>query len=170
MTARAIAGVGQFTFNPHVDERGVFQRIWDRNTAESLGMSDVVQVSISMNPVMSTLRGLHMLQLEEQEIKSICCVTGKIQDVLVDMRSDSATYMQHMSIPLEAGMGVVIPPGVAHGYLTLTSDVTVAYGMSSAYRFEKEVGFNWKDPRLGISWNDKPKIISLKDDSFPFLS
>lgn len=169
MTARAIRGVSQFTFNPHVDERGVFQRVWDKSTAESLGMSDAVQVSISMNPHMSTLRGLHMLELEEQEIKSICCVTGKMQDVLVDMRSESATYMDHMSIPLEEGMGVVIPPGVAHGYLTLTSYVTVAYVMSSAYRFDKEVGLNWKDPKLNISWNDKPKRISLKDDSFPFL-
>lgn len=169
MILSAIGGVTQFAFSPYVDDRGVFQRAWDKSVAEAMGMTGAVQVSVSVNPHAFTLRGLHMLRREAHETKSVCCVTGNIQDVLVDMRPESETFMGHLNLVLNAGEGVLIPPGVAHGYLTLSSDVTLTYVMSSEYQSGMELGLNWIDPKLNIDWCHKPRIISSKDASHPFL-
>ena len=169
MVTDAFHGVSQFEFVRFVDDRGVFQRIWDKNSSEAMGMSEAVQVSVSLNPTIHTLRGLHMLKRDKQETKAVVCVTGQIQDVLVDMRSESSSFMQHMAVQLDAGMGIMVPPGVAHGFLTLAPEATVVYVMGCEFQPEWEIGLNWSDPKLSIDWLHPPAKISEKDASHPFL-
>lgn len=169
MGINPIDGVVQFEFVRFVDDRGVFQRIWEKNSSEAMGMSEAVQVSISLNPNTHTLRGLHMLHRDKQETKAVFCVSGEIQDVLIDMRRESDDFMKHMSVRLEAGMGIMVPPGVAHGFLTLAPDSTVAYVMGCEFQPEWEMGLHWADPKLAIGWLHSPAKISKKDASHPFL-
>jgi dTDP-4-dehydrorhamnose 3,5-epimerase len=168
----SILGVNPYSWLPHVDARGKWQRVWDPKNFAELGENLLAeQISVSTNPLTGTLRGLHYLEEIAGEWKAVICVQGKVQDVVVDMRESSSTYRAHQSFHLDGDSndGLLVPPGCAHGFLTLSPNTILIYIMSVPYDFELERALRWDDPALAISWDAVPKLVSERDQNHELI-
>lgn len=153
------------------DERGSLTRIWESHTF--LDKFSVNQISLVTNPTKHTLRGLHFQKAPFEESKLIYCISGRVFDVLVDLRVNSETYRQHLNLEIGPGLkhqGVQIPAGCAHGYLTLESNSTLLYFMDKEHDPQSASGIAWNDTSLGIKWPFDPSVLSNKDSSWPKLN
>jgi dTDP-4-dehydrorhamnose 3,5-epimerase len=152
------------------DGRGTLVRIWDEEFA--VPEFNLAQGSFVSNPEPGTLRGLHFQSEPFSETKILYCVSGKIFDVVVDLRPSSPTYKKHLEIELglsEEFVGLLIPAGFAHGYLTLEENSNLIYFMDIPYRKENADGIHWERNGLNIKWPFKPKIISQVDSELRSL-
>lgn len=156
----------------HHDERGSFARTWCRREFARNGLRvEFVQDSLSFNGRAATLRGLHYQSKPHSEIKLVRCIKGVVHDVIVDLRPDSQTYLEHFACELseENALALYVPHGMAHGFLTLVDDSVVAYKISEYYVSEHACGVRHDDPRLGIVWPLSPRLISSKDRNWPSI-
>ena len=154
------------------DERGYFARTWCQREFARQGLdSRLVQTNVSLNWQQGTLRGMHFQLPPHAEAKLVRCTRGAIYDVIVDLRSDSATYRQWEGFELseQNQRALYIPQGFAHGFLTLQDDTEVHYQMSEFYEPESARGFHWKDSSLSIDWPTEVRVISQRDDNLPAL-
>jgi dTDP-4-dehydrorhamnose 3,5-epimerase len=112
---------------------------------------------------------LHWEAAPQRESKLVRCTRGAIFDVVVDLRPESPTYLQHVGLWLDADdhRAVFIPPGIAHGFLTMEDGTEVLYQMDASYTPEAERGARWDDPAFGIAWPTSPAVISERDLGFP---
>ncbi len=159
-------------FDRKEDRRGSFMRSFDPEVFADLGLPDkITNTAEALNHDAFTLRGLHYQKPSHPEPKLVRCLRGIIYDVVVDIRSDSATFGQWQSVRLEAddGKAVLIPAGFAHGYLTLASSSLVSYHMFAPYVAETQRGLRWDDPLLQIEWPAKPRIIGERDMNLPTI-
>lgn len=129
----------------------------------------VSQISFSENTEKFTLRGLHFLAHPYEEQKSVFVVSGKMQDVKVDMRPESEFLHQHESVILNQGEGVIIPPGFAHGFLTLEPNTQLIYVTSSPFDPTLDRGVHYADPKFSIQWAEEPSVVSARDLNHAFL-
>lgn len=147
------------------DERGRFQEIWNHQRYSEAGIDqNFVQDNLSRS-VKGTLRGLHY-QLEQTQGKLIQVLQGEIFDVAVDLRRNSQTFGQSVSVKLDAETSrqLWIPPGCAHGFLVLSETADVLYKCTDLYRPEAERTLLWSDPALQIDWPlEGEPILSPKD-------
>ena len=154
----------------HEDFRGSFQRLFE---SEVGGFNfPVMQASISRNPKALTFRGLHFQTPPASESKFIICISGKIQEVLVQLAKSSNYFLQSRTFligPEEKYQGLFVPAGFAHGYLTLSEDSNLVYFMDEPYQPLKANGIRWNDPMLGIDLIEKPRTISTQDMGWPLL-
>ncbi|MCB1009775.1 MAG: dTDP-4-dehydrorhamnose 3,5-epimerase family protein, partial [Acidobacteria bacterium] len=129
----------------------------------------VAQASLSWNPRRGTLRGMHWQAAPHAETKLVRCAMGRIHDVLVDLRPDSPTYLRHVAVELsgESGDALYVPPGLAHGFLTLTDSCQVHYQMSTFHEPGAGRGARWNDPAFGIEWPAPIEVISERDRTWP---
>jgi dTDP-4-dehydrorhamnose 3,5-epimerase len=165
-----VAGVAQIDLEPVHDERGFFARCYSSREFERRGLgSAVVECSISFNAGIHTLRGMHFQDPAHGEAKLIRCIRGRIWDVALDLRPDSPTFRHWAALELgaERRNAVFIPPGVAHGFLTLEPDSEVLYQMSSPHCPEAARGVRWDDPAFGIEWPYPPLCLSRRDAQYP---
>jgi len=152
------------------DERGFFGRSWCREEFEENGLnSRLVQCNISFNKIRGTIRGMHYQIAPYEEAKLVRCTLGKIYDVIIDLRPDSATFKDWFAVELTAASkrALYIPEGIAHGFQTLTNDTEVFYQMSEFHNPEAGRGIRWNDPAFGVRWPIENIVISEKDKSFP---
>lgn len=112
---------------------------------------------------------MHFQASPYQEAKLIRCTRGAIFDVIIDLRSGSATFKQHVGVVLstENGRMLYVPEGFAHGYQTLEDNTEVFYQMSQFYTPEYARGVRWNDPAFGINWPADERIIIDRDQSYP---
>lgn len=158
---------------PRVDERGFFARIFCREEFAARGLeTNWVQCSLSVNPRAGTLRGLHFQDPPHDEAKLIRCVRGRIHDVIVDLRPDSPTYLDHVACELDSDTrcALYVPRGLAHGFLTLVPDCEVHYWITNAYEPTAARGIRFDDPLLGIRWPRPIEVVSERDRAWPLLS
>jgi dTDP-4-dehydrorhamnose 3,5-epimerase len=151
------------------DSRGFFARIWCQRESEKYGINfKSVQCNISYNKEKGILRGMHFQSPPHEEAKLVCCIKGEIFDVIVDLRPDSPTFLQHVSAVLTAENHRMfyIPEGFAHGFQALQDDTEVFYQMSEFYAPECAKGVRWNDPAFGIQWPDDKRLISDRDQSY----
>lgn len=163
-----------FMIEPEIksDQRGFFARVFCAKEFETHGLKPfVAQANISFNYKAGTVRGMHYQVAPATETKLVRCTKGAIYDVIIDMRPDSATYMQHFGAVLseENRCSLYIPDMFAHGYQTLTDDAEVAYHVGEFYSFGAERGLRFDDPKLGIKWPREMSVISEKDSSWPLF-
>jgi len=154
------------------DERGFFARSFCKQEFQQQGIDfDMVQCSISFNKNKSTLRGMHYQSAPHEEAKLISCIRGKIYDVIIDLRKDSATYCQWYALDLrgEDYKMLYVPKGFAHGFQTLENNSAVFYQMSEFYHPECARGIRWNDPLFFIEWPFGEQIISVKDKTYPLF-
>ena len=154
------------------DERGHFARAFCKHEFEAMGMnSEVVQANVSHNKYKGTLRGMHYQVAPVPETKLVRCVRGSIEDVIVDLRPDSPTFRQHISVTLshENGIALFVPSLCAHGFMTLEDDTDVMYMVSGFYTPDCERGLRHDDPILSINWPMSAIHQSDKDKSWPLL-
>jgi len=169
-TETPIAGVLVIDVERHDDDRGFFARTFCEDELRAGGLEPhVAQCSISWNRLRGTLRGLHYQAPPHAETKIVRCTRGAIWDVVVDLRSDSATCRQWTGVELtgENRRALYIPAGLAHGFLTRTDDSEVLYMMSTTYVAGAARGVAWDDPAFAIQWPFEPVVISERDRSHP---
>ena len=123
------------------------------------------QYCYSSNKNKFTLRGLHFQKYPYEEIKLITCIQGKIFDVVVDINKKSKTFLQWKCTELSENesLSLFIGKGYAHGFLTLKKNTVVLYNISGPYKRNFQRIVNWKDPKIGIIWPARPKLISKAD-------
>jgi dTDP-4-dehydrorhamnose 3,5-epimerase len=168
--ATAIPGVVVVDIEPRGDERGAFARLHCPEEFAAAGHPFVpAQTSLSRNPRAFTLRGMHHQPAPHAEVKLVRCVRGRIFDVAIDLRPGSPTHRQWTAAELSAAdaRALLVPEGVAHGFLTLEPDTDVLYQISPAYQPGHEAGVRWDDPAFGIEWPAAPALISPRDAGYP---
>ncbi len=155
-----------YELKKHRDSRGYFYEIFNKLDKNKFNLPIFNQDNISFSKNTGTLRGIHFQKNPFQQGKLISVINGKIQDIIVDIRKKSKNYGNYMSIILSKknNKQVYIPPGFAHGFLTLENNTLVAYKVSRKYNKKSEVSILWDDKDLKIKWqiNKKP-ILSKKD-------
>jgi dTDP-4-dehydrorhamnose 3,5-epimerase len=169
-TATRLPGVVLVDIEPHADERGSFARLQCPEEFAAAGHSLApVQTSLSRNPKAGTLRGLHYQPAPHAETKLVRAVRGRMFDVAIDLRRDSSTYRQWTAAELSAenARALLIPEGVAHGFLTLEPDTDVLYQISPKFEPGHEAGVRWDDPAFAIAWPAPPALISERDATYP---
>lgn len=152
------------------DDRGFFARSYCYREFEEHGLNPkVVQCNISYNRKKGTLRGIHYQGSSGEEAKLVRCTAGAIHDIIVDLRKNSKTYLQHYGIRLDCSnrFMIFIPEGFAHGFITLEDDTEVLYQMSEFYASERARGIRWNDPLFRIVWPMDPVVISERDKTYP---
>lgn len=158
---------------PRGDDRGVFARTMCRDEFANAGLnSDFVQQNTSFSVHRGTLRGLHYQRPPHGEDKLVRCLQGAIVDVIIDIRKDSPTYMQHQMFELTSRnrQQLYVPKGFAHSFMTLEDHVEVSYLVTAAYAPGSEDGLRYDDEQLGIKWPLPVSVISEKDSSWPLIS
>jgi dTDP-4-dehydrorhamnose 3,5-epimerase len=154
------------------DDRGFFARTFDAAEFEAAGLNPAVeQCNASYNHTAGTLRGMHYQLAYAPEVKLVRCIRGAIVDKIVDMRPDSATYLQHVSVELTADnrRALYVPAMFAHGYQTLVDGTEVIYQVTGRYTPDAERGQRWDDPALGLDWPLPVSTISAKDAGWALL-
>ena len=167
---------GLIIFEPVVleDSRGYFYESYNDKTCSDAGLTIQFVQDNQAKSSYGVVRGLHY-QLEPfGQAKFIRVLTGKILDVVVDIRKNSPAYGKVFSIELSADnrKQLFIPQGFAHGYSVLSDTAEVFYKCDRFYAKEAEGGIIYNDPELNIDWAvpaDK-MIISDKDKKHPFFS
>lgn len=113
------------------------------------------------------LRGLHFQKGEHAQAKLVRVLQGKVLDVVVDIRENSPTYLQHVAVELSAenNLQLFVPRGFAHGYSVLEDNTVFFYKCDNFYNKESEGGVFYADPKLNINWqlNEDEIVLSEKD-------
>lgn len=167
---------GCFIIQPKIfeDERGCFYESFNKQQFERLTGQcfNFIQDNESISSK-GVLRGLHFQKGEFAQAKLIRVIKGAVQDVVVDIRPSSKTYGQSFSIELteENKFQLLIPRGMAHGFLVLEDDTIFSYKCDNFYNKEAESGIIYNDISLAIDWNtsEKDLVISAKDLLLPLF-
>ena len=157
------------------DDRGFFREWFKSEDIKTATGRDfgIEQANISLSSA-GTLRGIHYSIAPRGQAKWITCVSGSIQDVIVDIRPDSKTFGQWVDVELkgDSGKAVFISEGLGHGFLALEDNTAVAYLVSSPFSPTDEYEMNPLDQKIGINWRiDINNLkISDKDKTAPTLA
>jgi len=157
----------------HADERGFFARTFAAAEFGAVGLEPgVIECSVSFNRERATLRGMHLQRAPFGEAKLVRCTRGSIWDVAVDVRPRSPMFGEWAAAELDAdrGQAMYLPPGFAHGFITLEPACEVFYQTSQPYSVEASTGFRWDDPEASISWPIEPAMMSERDRNLPSLA
>jgi dTDP-4-dehydrorhamnose 3,5-epimerase len=173
VTETVLAGAHVLDIEPRADTRGFFARTFCTREFAVHGLDPVVlQGNLSFNLRRGTLRGMHFQCPPHAETKIVRCTRGAIVDVIVDLRPESPTYLQHLAVELTAEnrRALYVPRRFAHGYQTLEDQTEVMYLTGEYYAPDFEGGLRYDDPRLGIRWPFPAGDVSDKDRVWPLLS
>lgn len=166
----AIPGVVVVEPEPIRDPRGAFARLHCPDAFARAGFPFApVQTSLSHNIRTRTLRGMHYQAAPYAETKLVRVTRGRALDVVVDLRPDSPTHRRWAAVELDAegARAILIPEGIAHGFLTLEDHTDVLYQIAPAYVPGHDRGVRWNDPAFGIAWPAAPAVISDRDAAYP---
>jgi dTDP-4-dehydrorhamnose 3,5-epimerase len=168
----SIEGVWHFTPLLRPDDRGVFLESFKASEFESaLGHPlDMRQMNISVSRA-GTVRGVHFADVPPSQAKYIQCFSGRILDIVVDIRVGSPTYGTFDAIELDDQTrgGLYVSEGLGHGFCALSDSATIGYVCSAPYAPGREHGINPLDPDLGLPWPDMDIVLSPKDSAAPSL-
>ncbi len=147
------------------DDRGYFFESWNREAFNKAGVPcDYVQDNQSGSAA-GVLRGLHFQLPPHAQGKLVRVLKGSVLDVAVDLRKRERTFGKHFSMTLSAADHTMlyIPPGFAHGFITLEDNTLFFYKCTGYYNRQSERAILWNDPGLGIDWGTTSPLISEKD-------
>jgi dTDP-4-dehydrorhamnose 3,5-epimerase len=156
-----------FVVQPKVfeDPRGYFFESYNRNSfAQHKIDLEFIQDNQSLSQT-GVLRGLHFQAPPYAQGKLVRVITGSVLDIAVDIRKNSATYGKHFPIVLNEKNKTMlwIPPGFAHGFLTLADNTIFSYKCTNVYNKDSEGSILWNDPAIGIDWGVTSPQLSEKD-------
>lgn len=156
------------------DERGFFLESFNQKVFnEALGREIIFVQDNQSRSVKNVVRGLHWQVAPKAQGKLVRVVHGEVFDVAVDLRDGSATYGQWVGeiLSAENKKQLWIPPGFAHGFLTLSESADFLYKTTEYYSPEHERSVRWNDPTIGITWPVTGDVLlSPKDSVAPFLA
>ena len=168
-TETKLAGAFIVDLEPHRDPRGFFARTYCEREFESHGLLRMgAQCNLAHNEKAGTLRGMHWRALPLSEAKLVRVVRGAMVDVIIDVRADSPTYLQHVAVELNAEnhRALYVPEMFAHGFQTLVDETQIFYQMSVFYSPELERAARWNDPAFGIQWPLANPILNDRDRAY----
>lgn len=154
------------------DSRGWFMESYSSVKMKEIGIDRVfVQDNHSYSSKKGVVRGLHFQDEPMEQAKLVRCSRGSILDVIVDIRKGSPRYSKWFSTHLSSinKMQLYIPPGYAHGFVTLEDDTEVQYKVDRLFSRQHERTIRYDDPNIGIEWGVKDPLISAKDSIAPLL-
>jgi len=169
ITKTDIEGLLEITPRVFEDERGYFYESYSKQAFEKIGLDlDFVQDNQSLSQK-GVLRGLHFQNPPYAQGKLVRVVKGAVIDIAVDLRKDSPTYGKYHKVLLteENKRLFWVPPGFAHGFLTLEDDTIFSYKVTGVYNKESEGCIKWNDADLNIDWgvpNNITPLVSEKDE------
>lgn len=167
-----IKGVKVIQSSVFKDNRGLFSETYNEKSFKEAGITEqFVQDNVSVS-LYGVARGLH-IQRNNPQGKLVRCIEGQIMDFWVDVRKDSPTYGKWECLTLNGmdGLAVYLPPGLAHGFVTLSQIAVMSYKCTTLYDKDSDGGINWRDPEIGIILPiDEMPIMSEKDKLLPLLS
>jgi len=155
-----------------LDNRGWFAETYNEKKLEDFGIKcDFIQDNHSFSSTKGTLRGMHFQNNPHAQSKLVRCTKGSVLDVAVDLRKNSPTYKQWVSVELteENKKQLFIPKGFAHGFLTLSDNVEFQYKVDNYYNKQSERCINFNDPEIGIDWGNNDLLLLDRDKNAPFL-
>ena len=173
-TPYSISGLWRFDPVLRPDDRGVFLESFKESVfVETVGHSfDLAQMNISVSRA-GTVRGVHFADVPPGQAKYVQCFSGKILDIVVDIRVGSPTFGQYEAIELDADSrsGLYISVGLGHAFCALSDSATVGYLCSEGYSPEREHGIYPLDPDLALPWpQGEHSVLSPKDAAAPLLA
>ncbi len=165
---------GAFTLDiePREDSRGFFARVFCQREFEQHGLKPVIaQANVAFNRKKGTLRGMHFQYPPAPETKLVRATRGAILDIIVDLRPESPTYLQHVSVELSADnhRALYVPERFAHGYQVLEDRTETSYEVGEFYTPGAEGGLMYNDRRLGLVWPLPIGEVSAKDSAWKTL-
>src|SRR4051812_44942418 len=171
-TETVLAGAFIIDIERRGDSRGFFARTFCQHEFEDHGLKPVIaQANLAYNAKKGPLRGMHFQFPPAAETKLVRATRGAIYDVIVDLRPESPTYLQHVGVELSERnrRQLYVPELFGHGYLTLTDGAEVTYQVGEFYTPGAERGLRYDDPALSIEWPVTVEVISEKDANWPLL-
>lgn len=154
------------------DERGYFFESFHTKRYREAGIPfDFVQDNESKSQK-NVLRGLHLQKPPHTQGKLIRVIKGSVFDVVVDVRKNSPYYGKWVSTILTEDNKFMfwVPPGFAHGFLTLSDETIFYYKCTEFYNKESEMSIRWNDPVLAIDWGTDAPVLSDKDREAPLFA
>lgn len=169
ITETPLAGLLIIEPKVFTDTRGYFYETYQRERYEQAGIPAFVQDNTSRSKH-GAVRGLHY-QLPNAQGKLVYVTRGSVWDVVVDIRTNSATFGHWFAYTLsdENHAQLYVPPGFAHGFCVLSDEADFHYKCTDYYSPSNEHGIAWNDPELNIPWPIKNPILSAKDAAYPTL-
>jgi dTDP-4-dehydrorhamnose 3,5-epimerase len=173
VTPLSIEGVWSFTPVLRPDDRGVFLESFKASEIETaIGHPFTLkQMNISSSRA-GTVRGIHFADVPPSQAKYVQCFSGRILDVVVDIRVGSPTFGAWDAIELDdvSRQGLYISEGLGHAFCALSDEVTVGYLCSEPYAPSREHGIHPTDAALAMPWPDLDIVLSPKDAAAPTLA
>ncbi|HVT83040.1 MAG TPA: dTDP-4-dehydrorhamnose 3,5-epimerase [Phycisphaerae bacterium] len=163
---------GCFEIRPdvHADARGTFVKTFRRDLFAHWGLQTDFAEQFWSTSRKGVLRGLHFQIPPMHHAKLVTCTAGRILDAVVDLRKNSATFRRHLLLELSAEKAnlLYIPPGMAHGFYTLSDSATTLYNVTAQHSPAHDAGIRWDS--AGIPWPDPHPLLSPRDAAFPALA
>jgi dTDP-4-dehydrorhamnose 3,5-epimerase len=154
------------------DPRGFFARAFCQHEFDAHGLKPMIaQANVAFNKKRGTLRGMHFQLPPVAETKLLRCTRGGILDIIVDLRPESPTYLQHIAVELneDNSRALYVPERFAHGYQVLRDNTETSYQVGEFYAPGSEGGLFYNDPRLALPWPLPVSVISEKDQQWKWL-
>jgi len=160
-----------FYFFESKDVRGSFCKIFNKKIQKKFNFK-IKEVNFSFNKRKGTLRGLHYQALPKNEDKFVCCIKGKVYDVVLNIQKKTKSFLKYQSFILEEKKRQIlyIPKGYAHGFQTMTNDCVLVYLHSENFDKKLDKGIYALDKKFKIKWPVKQKIFSDKDKRYKQIS
>ena len=156
---------GCFELQPRVfkDDRGRLVKTFHEDTFIGLGLDTNFKEEYYSVSKKGVLRGLHFQLPPNDHVKCVTCISGRIFDVVVDLRKESPTYKKHFSIELDSEKGnmLYIPKGLAHGFYVMSEEAIFLNRTTVVYKPESDTGIKWDS--CGVNWPNPDPVLSDKD-------
>jgi dTDP-4-dehydrorhamnose 3,5-epimerase len=155
------------------DSRGFFARAFCQREFSEHGLKPLIaQANVAFNNRKGTLRGMHFQFPPAAETKLVRATRGAILDIIVDLRPESPTYLDHVTVELTADnhRSLFVPERFAHGYQVLEDRTETSYQVGEFYTPGCEGGLLYSDPRLGLTWPLPVAEISPKDAAWKLMA
>ncbi len=154
------------------DERGFFAETYKASEYKANGVPLAFVQDNHSKSTRGVLRGLHFQKPPHDQGKLVRVIEGTVWDVAVDLRHESPTFMKWFGLELSESnhLMLYIPPGYAHGFVTLSETAQFQYKCTAEYHKDSEGGYRWDDPAFGIEWPLHEVIVSERDKALPFFA
>ena len=162
---------GIYIIEPKVfeDNRGQFVKIFHKQTFRGKGLSCDFKESFYSTSRKDVIRGMHFQVPPQDHAKLVYVTSGRILDVVLDIRKNSPTYGKYVPVELSDvnKKSIYIPVGFAHGFCVLSEEATVVYMQTTMHSPEHDAGIRWDS--FGMEWGIKNPILSERDKNFSEL-
>jgi dTDP-4-dehydrorhamnose 3,5-epimerase len=152
------------------DERGTFVKTFNSVRFSELGLPTEWSEEYYSSSLKGVIRGMHFQTPPHDHEKLVYCIHGQVLDVALDLRTSSKTCGHHLAIILDSahGNGLLIPKGMAHGFLALSDNALMAYKVTTVYSSDNDTGIRWNS--FGFDWKIERPIMSDRDRKHPLFA